>query len=226
VETRIREIRAEMGWTVRRLAEESGVDKNTISEAERGLRKPNPITMHKLARAFGVEVADLFPLDQASRSSEHPSTRRPVVREWLKERGARFALMTEAEFSELVLKLDVGPGEGDLLPRIERLVEEITEEDLDVQRALMREFAQGGALFPNTPAGPDFTKRVFARHKAVTRLQRAIADEYHVLRRSLANYSMRLYSAGETSDFLVHPRLAETMRRQLLEEAFAEEGAA
>jgi hypothetical protein len=37
---------------------------------------------------------------------------------------------------------------------------------------------------------------------------------------------MRLFDAGRTSDFLVHPRLAETMRRQLLEEAFAEEGAA
>jgi hypothetical protein len=37
---------------------------------------------------------------------------------------------------------------------------------------------------------------------------------------------MRLYSAGRTSDFLVHPRLAETLRRRLLEEAFAEEGAA
>jgi transcriptional regulator with XRE-family HTH domain len=61
VETRIRETRAERGWTVRRLADESGVDKNTISGAERGLRKPNPITMHKLAEALGVEVGDLFP---------------------------------------------------------------------------------------------------------------------------------------------------------------------
>jgi transcriptional regulator with XRE-family HTH domain len=60
VETRIRQIRAERGWTVRRLAQESGVDKNTISEAERGLRNPNPITMHKLAGALGVEVSDLL----------------------------------------------------------------------------------------------------------------------------------------------------------------------
>ena len=64
METRIREIRAERGWTVRRLAEESGVDKNTISEAERGKRKPNPITMHKLAQALEVEVRDLFPLEK------------------------------------------------------------------------------------------------------------------------------------------------------------------
>ncbi len=64
METRIREIRAERGWTVRRLAEKSGVDKNTISEVERGKRKPNPITMHKLAESLGVEVQDLFPLER------------------------------------------------------------------------------------------------------------------------------------------------------------------
>jgi hypothetical protein len=57
-------------------------------------------------------------------------------------------------------------------------------------------------------------------------LRRALAARYQVFRRSLANYSMRLFEAGRTSDFLVHPRLAETRRRQLLEEAFAEEGAA
>lgn len=65
METRIRQFRAERGWTVRRLAQESGVDKNTISEAERGRRNPNPITMHKLAGALGVNVEDLFQKAQA-----------------------------------------------------------------------------------------------------------------------------------------------------------------
>lgn len=78
METRIRDIRAERGWTVRRLAEESGVDKNTISEAERGKRNPNPITMHKLARALGTEVADLFPKAQAS-LPDFEDERRPSV---------------------------------------------------------------------------------------------------------------------------------------------------
>jgi hypothetical protein len=91
----------------------------------------------------------------------------------------------------------------------------------------MQEFRQGGNLFPNTPDGPDVVKkRAFARHKDVMRLRRALAARYQVFRRSLANYSMKLFDAGRTSDFLVHPRLAETMRRQLLEKAFAEEGAA
>ena len=227
METRIRETRAERGWTVRRLAEESGVDKNTVSDVERGVRNPNPITMHKLAEALGVEVVDLFPkAQQAPQPLEQPPMASPEVRDWLMGRGAKFALLSDAEFSDLVLNMEAGTHENDLLDGIERLVEEITEEDLRVERALMREFAQGGDLFPNTPDGPDVVKRAFARHKAVMRLRRALADRYQVFRRSLTNYSMRLYGAGRTSDFLVHPRLAETMRRQLLEEAFAEEGAA
>ena len=227
METRIRETRAERGWTVRRLAEESGVDKNTVSDVERGVRNPNPITMHKLAEALGVEVVEIFPKAQeAPRPLEQPPTASPEVREWLMEQGAQFAVMSDAEFSELVLNMEAGTQENDLLEGIERLVEKITEEDLSVERALMREFAQGGDLFPNTPDGPDVVKRAFARHKEVMRLRRAMADRYQVFRRSLTNYSMRLFDAGRTSDFLVYPRLAETMRRQLLEEAFAEEGAA
>ena len=227
METRIRETRAERGWTVRRLAEESGVDKNTVSDVERGVRNPNPITMHKLAEALGVEVVKLFPKAQETpRSLEQPPTASPEVREWLMEQGAKFAVMSDAEFSELVLNMEAGTQENDLLEGIERLVEKITGEDLSVERALMREFAQGGNLFPNTPDGPDVAKRAFARHKEVMRLRRALADRYQVFRRSLTNYSMRLFDTGRTSDFLVHPRLAETMRRQLLEKAFAEEGAA
>ncbi len=228
METRIREIRAERGWTVRRLAEESGVDKNTVSDVERGVRNPNPITMHKLAEALGAEVVDLFPKAQeAPQPLEQPLMAGPEVREWLMEQGAKFAVMSDAEFSDLVLNMEAGTHENDLLEGIERLVDEITEEDrCIVERALMREFTQGGTLFPNTPDGPDVVRRALVRHKAVMQLRRALAARYQVFRRSLANYSMRLFEAGRTSDFLVHPRLAETRRRQLLEEAFAEEGAA
>ena len=227
METRIRETRAEKGWTVRRLAEESGVDKNTVSDVERGVRNPNPITMHKLAEALGVEVMELFPkAHEAPRPLEQPPTASPEVRDWLMERGAKFALLSDAEFSELVLNMEAGTQDNDLLEGIERLEDEINEEGRSVERALMREFRQGGNLFPNTPDGPDVVKRAFARHKEVMRLRRALTARYQVFRRSLANYSMRLFDAGRTSDFLVHPRLAETMRRQLLEKAFAEEGAA
>ena len=218
METRIRDVRAERGWTVRRLAEESGVDKNTISEAERGKRNPNPITMHKLARALGVEVRELLPLGPAPLPEQH-LTSSPEVRKWLRDQGAFFALMTREEFSELVL--DAGTLEG-----VEELVGEVGAEDQAVERALMREFRDGGDLFPEAPAGPDEWTQTLTRTRAVTRLQRALADDYHGRRLALVNYSRKLYSSGRTADFLAHPKQAETIRQQMLEEAFAEEGAA
>ncbi len=108
METRIREIRAEKGWTVRRLAEESGVDKNTISEAERGKRNPNPITMHKLAKALEVEVRDLFPLGQPTlplEDSPTPSTDGGLtleeIRPFLEERaGSSWIALPDEEWKD------------------------------------------------------------------------------------------------------------------------------
>jgi transcriptional regulator with XRE-family HTH domain len=224
---KLRRLRKQRGLTQAKLAVQAGLDPSSLSQIETGARQPNTRTLEKLAGVLGVEVVDLFPKAQgAPRSLEQPLMASREVRDWLMKRGVKFALLSDAEFSELVLNMEAGTHEIDLLDGIERLVDEITDEDLSVERALMREFAQGGDLFPNTPDGPDVVKRAFARHKEVMRLRRALADRYQVFRRSLTNYSMRLFDAGRTSDFLVHPRLAETMRRQLLEEAFAEEGAA
>ena len=144
----------------------------------------------------------------------------PRVREWLRDQGASFALMTRAEFSELVL--DVGTLEG-----VEELVGEVGAEDLAVERALMREFRDGGDLFPETPAGPDEWTQTLARTRAVTRLQRALEDDYQGLRRALVNYSRKLYLSGRADDFLAHPKEAEATpevtRQRILEEAMTEE---
>jgi transcriptional regulator with XRE-family HTH domain len=223
----LRRLRKQRGLTQAKLAVQAGLDPSSLSQIETGARQPNTRTLEKLAGVLGVEVVDLFPKAQeAPRPLEQPPMASPEVRDWLMEQGAKFALLSDAEFSELVLNMEAGTHDNDLLEGIERLEDEITEEDRNVERALMQEFRQGGNLFPNTPDGPDVVKRAFARHKEVMRLRRALAARYQVFRRSLANYSMKLFDAGRTSDFLVHPRLAETMRRQLLEKAFAEEGAA
>jgi transcriptional regulator with XRE-family HTH domain len=42
------------------LAEQSGVAIDTISSIERGLRVPQARTLHKLARALGVDPATLI----------------------------------------------------------------------------------------------------------------------------------------------------------------------
>ena len=109
---------------------------------------------------------------------------------------------------------------------IEGLVAEIAEEDADVERALMREFVHGGELFPKTPKGPNLVERAFARHSEIMQLRREFAEHYRAMQLGLLNYSRRLYEAGRTDDFLVPPHLAETARRQLLEEALAEEAGA
>jgi transcriptional regulator with XRE-family HTH domain len=56
---RIAEIRAKQGLTLRELAQQSGVDANTINKIENGRRRPQRNTAHKIANALGVPVEDL-----------------------------------------------------------------------------------------------------------------------------------------------------------------------
>ena len=57
----LKRIREEKGWSQVRLAKESGVDRATINQAERGRRSPSIATLESLARALGSEVGDFFP---------------------------------------------------------------------------------------------------------------------------------------------------------------------
>jgi transcriptional regulator with XRE-family HTH domain len=56
--------RLERGLTLRGAAEQTGVSKETISELERGLRKPHPPTLYKIAQGYGIHVSDLLQEDQ------------------------------------------------------------------------------------------------------------------------------------------------------------------
>jgi transcriptional regulator with XRE-family HTH domain len=51
---------AKTGMTTAKLVEESGVDKNTITDLKKGRRNPNPVTIGKLAKAFGCDVGELL----------------------------------------------------------------------------------------------------------------------------------------------------------------------
>ncbi len=61
----LKRLRKEKNWSQVRLAEESGVDRATINQAEGGHRSPTIETLEKLALAMGTEVADFFPKAQA-----------------------------------------------------------------------------------------------------------------------------------------------------------------
>ncbi len=56
---RLRELRRRRVLTLRELEEESGVSYNTIWRLENGYRQARPSTIRKLARALGVDPAEL-----------------------------------------------------------------------------------------------------------------------------------------------------------------------
>ncbi len=57
---RLRVLRAEKGITLRTLAERSGISKDTISEIERGKRRPRVSTIMSLAEGLGVDPQTLL----------------------------------------------------------------------------------------------------------------------------------------------------------------------
>ena len=61
---RLRLWRAESGLTQDEVADLSGLSKAYISRIERGERVPRPLTRVKIARRLGVQVADLFDVEQ------------------------------------------------------------------------------------------------------------------------------------------------------------------
>lgn len=57
----VRRMREKRGWSQAKLAAGADMAVSGISQIETGARSPSAATLTKLARAFGVEVADLFP---------------------------------------------------------------------------------------------------------------------------------------------------------------------
>lgn len=79
------EVRARIGWNLRRLrkqrgitqenfATDSGFDRGYISGVERGVRNPSVLVLSKIADALDVDVAELFDaqtaIEFASRSRD------------------------------------------------------------------------------------------------------------------------------------------------------------
>ncbi|MGH3087561.1 MAG: helix-turn-helix domain-containing protein [Rubrobacteraceae bacterium] len=67
---RLRILRAEKGITLRTLAERSGISKDTISEIERGKRRPRASTLMSLAEGLGIDPQVL--LAEAAQTPREP----------------------------------------------------------------------------------------------------------------------------------------------------------
>ncbi len=92
----IKVYRAERGWSISRLAKESGVPRETISRIEHGHNEPSAATIKKLADALGVTVHDLMLTEERFRG---PLVAAPdSARQWLHEIAGHFYLtMSDAE---------------------------------------------------------------------------------------------------------------------------------
>ena len=62
---RLREQRLRRYWTQIELAEKAGVDEVTICHIETGRTKPSLISQQRIADALGLEVGEVFPVDDA-----------------------------------------------------------------------------------------------------------------------------------------------------------------
>jgi transcriptional regulator with XRE-family HTH domain len=113
---KLRVLRAERGLTLREAEQLTGVDKDTLSKIERGLRHPYDVTLSKLARGYEVPVEDLLeepvPLAEAPReagrthidqSAERPKSsgsKLPEVADLLLDLGQMLLLTWEAELPQ------------------------------------------------------------------------------------------------------------------------------
>ena len=61
VGARVKGFREERGWSMAKLAVEADMSVSGVSMIENGKRNLTTTTLAKLARAFGIEVGDLFP---------------------------------------------------------------------------------------------------------------------------------------------------------------------
>jgi transcriptional regulator with XRE-family HTH domain len=96
------------GWSVRQVAERTGLDERTIRGILGGGNKPHAQTLHRLAEGLGVKIDEFF-VDPAQllyrRFDRHTN---PLVAEVLSTHGELFDGWTEADFDELHSRVGTG----------------------------------------------------------------------------------------------------------------------
>ncbi|TGY88134.1 transcriptional regulator [Marinicauda algicola] len=57
---RLRELRAERGWSQQKLAEELGVSRQTVNALETGKYAPSLPLAFRIGRVFGLRIEEIF----------------------------------------------------------------------------------------------------------------------------------------------------------------------
>jgi transcriptional regulator with XRE-family HTH domain len=75
---KLRVLRAERGLTLRQVEALTGVAKETLSDLERGKRRPHDTTLARLAEGYGVGLDELMDLEEAELAGKYdaPKTAR------------------------------------------------------------------------------------------------------------------------------------------------------
>jgi transcriptional regulator with XRE-family HTH domain len=99
---------AARGWSVRQVAERTGLDERTIRGVLGGGNKPHAQTLHRLAEGLGVKVDEFFvdPAQLLYRRFDRQTN--PLVAEVLGTHGELFDGWTEADFDELHSRVGTG----------------------------------------------------------------------------------------------------------------------
>jgi transcriptional regulator with XRE-family HTH domain len=113
---KLRVLRAERGLTLREAEQLTGVDKDTLSKIERGLRHPYDVRLSKLARGYEVPVEDLLEepvplaeapreagrthIDQSAERLKSSGSKLPEVADLLLDLGQMLLLTWEAELPQ------------------------------------------------------------------------------------------------------------------------------
>jgi uncharacterized cupin superfamily protein/DNA-binding Xre family transcriptional regulator len=75
---KIRELRNQKGFSLREIADRSGLNINTLSMVENGKSSPSVSTLQQLARALDVSIVDFFETDQVQKQIVFtPANQRP-----------------------------------------------------------------------------------------------------------------------------------------------------
>jgi transcriptional regulator with XRE-family HTH domain len=108
---KLRVLRAERQLSLREASARTGVDKVALSRYERGLGRPQDLTLAKIAKGYGVGVEELLeeavPLVDASETGRATTTEPLTLTAWLTRRcGHAYLAMTKEEVEGLFAALD------------------------------------------------------------------------------------------------------------------------